>query len=45
MKRLVSLVMVITFSLAFLTGCTGGSSNEIKIGINYELSGEVATYG
>jgi len=33
--------------VSLLTGCGGSASNanEIKIGINYELSGGVATYG
>lgn len=47
---LISIVMVISM----LVGCAGGnannsgqadSANEVKIGINYELSGDVASYG
>lgn len=47
---LISIIMVISM----LVGCAGGntnnsgkadSANEVKIGINYELSGDVASYG
>ena len=47
---LISIIMVISM----LVGCAGGnannsgktdSANEVKIGINYELSGGVASYG
>ncbi|MGI6668838.1 MAG: ABC transporter substrate-binding protein [Acetivibrionales bacterium] len=45
MKRLISIILSVLLVTALLTGCAGGSTNEIRIGINYELSGEVATYG
>lgn len=45
MKRLVSLVMVVMLVATLLAGCGAGDSNVIKVGINYELSGDVATYG
>ena len=31
--------------LSVFAGCSGGDSGNIKIGVNYELSGDVATYG
>jgi len=45
MKRLISIILSVLLVTALLTGCAGGSTNEIRIGINYELSGEAATYG
>lgn len=48
-KLLVVLSLVLVFSL--LAGCTsketsgGANSDTIKVGLNYELSGGVATYG
>lgn len=50
MKK-VSLLLAVCLSIALLAGCTqqgssgGNNSNVIKIGVNYELSGGVATYG
>ncbi len=46
MKRLAVMVMVLVLSFA-LVACsgTGAGGNDIKIGINYELSGGVAAYG
>ena len=45
MKRSVSVILTVLLVTALLTGCAGGDANVIKIGINYELSGDVATYG
>lgn len=47
MKKVVSVVLMAVMVLSVLSGCGGAASNanEIKIGINYELSGGVATYG
>ena len=54
MKRTVSAFVAATAGLALLAGCSttptsgGGaapSSSTIKIGLNYELTGAVATYG
>ncbi|MDP4089897.1 MAG: ABC transporter substrate-binding protein [Bacillota bacterium] len=47
MKKSVSLLAAVLVGTSLLAGCTksGGSSNTIKIGLNYELSGGVATYG
>lgn len=57
MKRTVSAIVAATAGLALLAGCSttpakpGGSGapaasgDTIKIGINYELTGNVATYG
>lgn len=47
MKKLLSIILSLTLAAALLSGCgaeTAGK-NEIGIGINYELSGEVASYG
>lgn len=46
MKKVFALVMALVFIVAMAAGCSnGGSSDTIKVGINYELSGGVATYG
>ena len=49
MKRSLAAIAAATLSLSLLAGCCGGSSSSdsdvIKVGINYELSGAVATYG
>ncbi len=56
MKRLVSWSIAATASLALIAGCAAApgdvdkgtdtsSSDTVKIGVNYELSGGVATYG
>lgn len=50
MKRSLAAVAAATLSLALLAGCGSGSSGSsnsdaIKLGVNYELSGPVATYG
>lgn len=47
------LLLVVVFTMGIVAGCGGGGGGEgeatsedtIKIGINYELSGEVATFG
>jgi len=50
MKK-VSVLLAICLSIALLAGCAqqgssgGNNSDVIKIGVNYELSGGVATYG
>ncbi|MBQ3076516.1 MAG: ABC transporter substrate-binding protein [Clostridia bacterium] len=48
MKKFLSLLLVLAMTLAF-TACSGGgdeaAGDVIKIGVNYELSGGVATYG
>lgn len=50
-KTILSLLAIILV-MSMLAGCSGGNTNnagenanEIKIGINYELSGDVASYG
>ncbi len=47
MKKLLSVILVLTLALTLFAGCGASSSNAnvIKIGVNYELSGDVATYG
>ena len=50
-KKALVLIMVLLLSMGMLAGCGGGGEEEaasgdtIKVGINYALSGEVATYG
>jgi len=51
MKRTVIGLLATAVSMSLLVGCSsgsgsaGGGSGTIKIGLNYELSGAVATYG
>lgn len=46
MKRLLFTGVLLVLIAAIFVGCSaGGGGNEIKIGVNYELSGGVATYG
>ncbi len=46
MKKLLSVILIAVFAMSMLAGCgETANANEIKIGINYELSGAVATYG
>ncbi|HZJ56945.1 MAG TPA: ABC transporter substrate-binding protein [Clostridia bacterium] len=48
MKRLLHVTLLVLLVTALFVGCNGpaaGNDNEIKIGVNYELSGGVATYG
>ena len=43
-KWLVVLIMMLVAALA-ATGCGGKDGDTIKVGVNYELSGDVAAYG
>lgn len=47
MKKAVSVLLTLALTSVLVTGCSKSASNanEIKVGINYELSGDVATYG
>lgn len=51
MKKRLALLMALLFTLSFVAACSSdsktasGDSNTIKVGLNYELSGEVSTYG
>ncbi|HHV99809.1 MAG TPA: ABC transporter substrate-binding protein [Clostridiaceae bacterium] len=47
MKKTVSILLLAALVLTLFAGCSNSASNanEIKIGINYELSGGAATYG
>ncbi len=47
MKKMLALVLALGLMVGLLAGCGGGSgsADEIKIGVNYELSGQVASYG
>jgi len=47
MKKIVSVFLVAVMAMTLFAGCSKSASNEneIKIGINYELSGNNATYG
>ena len=47
MKKFISVILTVVMAMTLFAGCsnTATNANEIKIGINYELSGDVATYG
>lgn len=46
MKKVLSLTLVLVLISTLFAGCSGAAnSNEIRIGINYELTGKIATYG
>ena len=46
MKKFISIILLMALTMALISGCGGSANaNEIKIGINYELTGEVASYG
>ncbi|HPV01968.1 MAG TPA: ABC transporter substrate-binding protein [Clostridiales bacterium] len=46
MKKSISVILSVVLATALLAGCAGNKGEDgIKIGINYELSGKVATYG
>jgi len=46
MKKILSILLLIVLTMTLISGCGGSSNaNEIRIGINYELSGDVASYG
>ncbi|MFL0245751.1 ABC transporter substrate-binding protein [Candidatus Clostridium stratigraminis] len=49
MNKKLSLLIVLIFSLSILSGCSpagaAAKSDKIKVGLDYELSGNVATYG
>jgi branched-chain amino acid transport system substrate-binding protein len=49
LKKILISILVLSLIIVFFAGCGGNktkvSSDEIKIGLNYELSGGVASYG
>ena len=46
MKKTLSIILLIALTMTLISGCGGSTNaNEINIGINYELTGEVASYG
>lgn len=52
MKRRFAAIAAAALSLSLLAGCgssgsgtSGSSADTVKVGLNYELSGPVATYG
>lgn len=49
MKKILLIILTLILTLSLLAGCTSSTgkndSNTIKVGLNYELSGVVATYG
>lgn len=47
MKKIIGLLLAMILVFPFFAGCQGpaANANEIRIGINYELSGESASYG
>ena len=44
MKRILVIVLAVVLALSLFTAC-GQKSDTLKVGINMELSGDVATYG
>lgn len=46
MKKLLCALLISVMAISFiLTGCSGNNDDVIKVGVNYELTGEVASYG
>ncbi len=48
MKKFLKVAFIMVLAVSLFAGCTGQptvNENEIRIGVNYELSGKVATYG
>ncbi len=45
MKKLLSYLVICVLTITMFTACSTSNTDEIRIGINYELSGENATYG
>jgi branched-chain amino acid transport system substrate-binding protein len=46
MKKLLCLLLLTSLLITLVfSGCKGDNADVIKIGVNYELSGKVATYG
>lgn len=48
MKRALMFLLTLVFAMALVAGCgdkTTGDTETVKIGINYELSGDLASYG
>jgi len=47
MKKALIVLLTLVFAVGLMAGCGGNDadSTEIKIGVNYELTGEVASYG
>jgi len=46
MRKAISILLVLVLTLTLFAGCgSKANENEIRIGINYELSGDVASYG
>ena len=46
MKKVISIILLMALTITLISGCGGSANaNEIRIGINYELTGGVASYG
>ncbi len=51
MKKSILTIVSVLLIVSLLSGCggkggnTGNAANEVKVGINYELTGDVASYG
>jgi branched-chain amino acid transport system substrate-binding protein len=45
MQKIISVLLVLILVLSLFAGCGKKDANTIKIGINYELTGDVSTYG
>lgn len=45
MKKKLACLLICVLTVALFTACSATNTDEIRIGINYELSGDNATYG
>ncbi|MGI6049941.1 MAG: ABC transporter substrate-binding protein [Acetivibrionales bacterium] len=46
MKKTLAIILILTLTMTIMAGCGASQNeNEIRIGINYELTGDVASYG
>jgi hypothetical protein len=45
MKKFLSILLVCLLATTLFAACDKANSNEIRIGINYELSGDCASVG
>lgn len=46
MKKTLTIILILTLTMTIMAGCGASQNeNEIRIGINYELTGDVASYG
>ena len=46
MKKTLAIILILTLTMTIMAGCGASQNeNEIRIGVNYELTGDVASYG